>query len=327
MTSSDGIRQGIYQSGVVRRLARWLDTTPHPTIACEIAADYVAAARWNRTGSGLDGYAVEPLPPGAILPTPVEANLVDAPEVRAAVGRVFSRLRAKNEDVALLLPDSVIRIFVLHFDVFPRKPEEAIPILRWRLKKSVPFEAEETLISFMRQSPREDGVDIVTGLARLRIVREYESLVESVGLSPGVVMSSTLAAVPLLPDNRPALLARVAGATLTTAIVRDGVLCGYRCTTLPADARTVTPQALLDEIYPLAAYYQDSWSEGIAQVRLAGLYDRMQEFRQPFEEELKCPVQSLLMAAVNEGTIGSDEHPLVERGLDALVGWTLNRGA
>ncbi len=85
-------------------------------------------------------------------------------EVRGAVGRVFSRLRVKNEDVALLLPDSVIRVFVLHFDVFPRKAEEAIPILRWRLKKSVPFEAEETLISYMRQSPRDDGVDIVTGL-------------------------------------------------------------------------------------------------------------------------------------------------------------------
>jgi len=308
-------------------MARWLDSIPHPLVACEIAADYVAAARWTRTGTGLDGYAVEPLPPGAILPTPVEANLIDAAEVRAAVGRVFTRLRARNEDVALLLPDSVIRVFVLHFDVFPRKPEEAIPILRWRLKKSVPFEAEETVISYMRQSPRDDGVDIVTGLARLRIVREYESLVESMGMSPGVVMSSTLAVVPLLPDTRPSLLARVAGTTLTTAIVREGMLCGYRCITLPADARHVTPQALLDEIYPLAAYYQDSWSEGISQVRLAGLYDRMPEFREPFERELKCPVQSVLTAAENEGMIRSDDQPLVERGLEALVGWTLNRGA
>jgi type IV pilus assembly protein PilM len=327
LSSSDSIRQGIYQSGFVRRMARWLDSTPHPLIACEIAADYVAAARWTRTGMGLDSFAVEPLSPGAILPTPVEANLVDAAEVRAAVGRVFSRLRAKNEDVALLLPDSVIRVFVLHFDVFPRKADEAIPILRWRLKKSVPFEAEETLISYMRQSPRDDGVDIVTGLARLRIVREYESLVESVGMSPGVVMSSTLAAVPLLPDGRPALLARVAGTTLTTAIVREGVLCGYRCITLPVDARQVTPQALLDEIYPLAAYYQDSWSEGIAQVRLAGLYDRVAEFREPFERELKCPVESLLTAAADEGLIRSDDRPLVDRGLEALIGWTLNRGA
>jgi type IV pilus assembly protein PilM len=325
--SSDSIRQGIYQSGFVRRLARWLDSTPHPLVACEIAADYVAAARWTRTGTGLDGFAIEPLPPGAIVPTAVEANLIDAGEVRAAVGRVFSRLRAKDEDVALLLPDSVIRVFVLHFDVFPRKSEEAIPILRWRLKKSVPFEAEETVISYMRQSPRDDGVDIVTGLARLRIVREYESLVESVGMAPGVVMSSTLAAVPLLPDERPALLARVAGTTLTTAIVREGILCGYRCTSLPSDARTVTPQALLDEIYPLAAYYQDFWSEGIAQVRLAGLSDRIDEFCGPFEQELKCPVQSLLVAASEEGRIRSDENPLVERGMDSLIGWTLNRGA
>ena len=327
MSSGNSIRQGIYQSRFVRRLARWLDSIPHPLLACEIAADYVAAARWNRTGTGLDGFAVEPLPPGAILPTPVEANMIDAAEVRAAVGRVFSRLRAKNEEVALLLPDSVIRVFVLHFDVFPRKTEEAIPILRWRLKKSVPFEAEETLISYMRQTPRDDGVDIVTGLARLRIVREYESLVESVGMSPGIVMSSTLAVVPLLPDGRPALLARVAGATLTTAIVREGMLCGYRCITLPSDARHVTPQALLDEIYPLAAYYQDSWSEGIAQVRLAGLAERLPEFREPFERELKCPVQSLLTAADNEGMIRADDRPLADRGLDALLGWTLNRGA
>ena len=311
----------------MRRVARWLDSIPHPLIACEISADYIAAARWTRTGMGLDGFAVEPLPPGAIFPTPVEANVIDAPEVRSAVGRVFSRLRARNEDVALLVPDSVIRVFVLHFDVFPRKPDEAIPILRWRLKKSVPFEAEETLISYMRQSPREDGVDIVTALARLRIVREYESLVESVGMSPGVVMSSTLAAVPLLPDGRPALLARVAGTTLTTAIVRDGVLCGYRCITLPVDARSVTPQALLDEIYPLAAYYQDSWREGIAQVRLAGLYERIAEFQEPFERELKCPVQSLLAAAGDEGMIRSDDQPLADRGLEALIGWTLNRGA
>ncbi len=327
MSSGNSIRQGIYQSAIVRRVARWLDAIPHPLVACEIAPDYVAAARWSRTGMSLDGFAVEPLPRGAISPTAAESNLTDGAEVRGAVGRVFSRLRTKNEEVALLVPDAVIRVFVLHFDVFPRNPAEAVPMLRWRLKKSVPFEAEETLISYMRQSPREEGVDIVTGLARLRIVREYESLVESVGMSPGVVMSSTLAALPLLSDGRPSLLARVAGSTLTTAIVREGVLCGYRCISLPSDVQHLTPQALLDEIYPLAAYYQDSWSEGIAQVHLAGLAERTVEFREPLESELHCPVSPLLTAASEDGRIRPDEQPLAERGLEALIGWTLNRGA
>jgi type IV pilus assembly protein PilM len=327
LSDGNSIRQGIYQSFLVRRLARWLDAIPHPLIACEISTSYVAAARWTRTGAGLDGFAIEALPAGAILPTAAESNLLDAAEVRAAVGRVFSRLRAKNEEVALLVPDAVIRVFVLHFDVFPRKSEEALPMLRWRLKKSVPFEAEETLISYMRQAPREDGVDIVTALARLRIVREYESLMESVGMLPGVVMSSTLAALPLLSDGRPSLLARVAGSTLTTAIVRDGVLCGYRCISLPVDASRLTPQELLDEIYPLAAYYSDSWSEGIAQVLLAGLAERTTEFREPLERELNCPVGPLLKAAAAEGRIRADEQPLAERGMEALIGWTLNRGA
>jgi type IV pilus assembly protein PilM len=200
-------------------------------------------------------------------------------------------------------------------------------MLRWRLKKSVPFEADETLISYMRQSPRQEGVDIVTALARLRIVREYEALVESAGMSPGVVMSSTLAALPLLSDVRPSLLARVTGSTLTTAIVREGVLCGYRCISLPADALHLTPQALLDEIYPLAAYYQDLWSEGIGQVRLAGLAQRTAEFQEPLERELRCPVGPLLAAAAADGRIRADEQPLAERGLEALIGWTLNRGA
>jgi type IV pilus assembly protein PilM len=327
MLTADGIRQGIYRSAAVRRFAQWLDVAPHPLTACEIAAGYVAAARWSRAGAGVESLVVEPLPPGAIKPSAVETNLSNPAEVRSAIERVFARVHTKTRDVALFLPDPVIRVFILHFDVFPRAAHEALPLLRWRLKKSVPFEADETVVSFMRQPPREAGVDIVTALARSRILREYEQLLESVGLFPGVVMSSTLAALPLLNDRKPALLARVAGKAMTAAIVRDGILCGYRCVDLPAEESEITPQALLDEIYPLAAYYQDSWHEGITMVGLAGLAGRIEEFREPLERELHCPVGGLLSAAASEGHISSELRPLVERELDALVGWTLYRGS
>jgi len=327
MSLDNGIREGIYRSALVRGASHWLDVVPHPLVACEIAPDYVAAAHWTRGGSGLEGFAIEPLPPGAIGPSAVETNLLLAAEVRSAVGRVFARLRTKAQVVALLVPDPVVPVFVLHFDVFPRRTAEAEPLLRWRLKKSVPFEAEETLISFMRQAPREEGVDIVTALARLRIIREYEQLMQSVGMSPGVVLSSTLAALPLLEDGRPALLARVAGKTLTTAIVREGILWRYRCIELPGDQSELSPQNLLDEIYPVVASYQETWKEGIAVIRLAGLGQRVDEFREPLERELNCPAASLLASAKSEGRLGSDLQSLADRDLDALVGWTLNRGA
>ena len=297
---------------------------PHPALALEISQDRVAAARWTRTG-GLDSYAIETLPNGALLPSAVETNIVDQTAVKGAVAGVLSRLRAKDEEIALIVPDPVIRVFVQHFDQFPRSPQEAEPMLRWKLKKSVPFEADETVISYMRQAPREDGVDVVTALARLRIVREYEGLAEGLGLFPGVILSSSLAAITLLDDHHPTLLARVSGPALTTAIVREGVLCGYRCTELPAQSTDLTPQMLLEEIYPVAAYYQDTWREGIQQVRVAGLGPRLNEFLRPLEDEFRCEVRSLLHTALSEGRVPESIHELADRESDGLVGWMLHR--
>ena len=325
MSSSATFRQGIYQSEFARKIARWLEAMPHPPLALEISQDRVAGARWTRTGS-LDSFAIETLPTGALLPSAVETNIVDQNAVKGAVAGVMSRLRAKDEEIALLVPDPVIRVFVQHFDQFPRSPQEAEPMLRWKLKKSVPFEADETVISYMRQAPREDGVDVVTALARLRIVREYEGLAEGLGLFPGVILSSSLAAITLLDDHHPTLLARVSGPALTTAIVREGVLCGYRCTELPAQSIELTPQMLLEEIYPVAAYYQDTWREGIQQVRVAGLGPRLNEFIGPLEDEFKCEVRSLLHTAMSEGRVPESVHELADRESDGLVGWMLHRG-
>jgi len=324
LSSGIAYQTGLYKLGAVRRLVRWLDATPHPTLAIEITPEQVSAARFSRTGS-VDSFAVEMLSPGAIVPSAIETNITNVVAVKTAVGRVSDKLQMKNEDAALLVPDPVIRVFVQHFDDFPRSSEEAIPMLRWKLKKSVPFEVDETLLSYMRQPPRGEGVDVVTAIARLRIIKEYESLLDAHGVHPGVVVSSTLSAISLLEDPRPTLLARLSGTSLTTAIVREGVLAGYRCTELPTTASEITPHLLLEEIFPLAAYYQDTWQEGIHAVRVAGLHRRLPEFVRPLQEEFKCDVGSLLSSAVSGGRLRSDARPLADRELEGLVGWMMHR--
>ena len=324
MSSGATIRESVHKADVFTRITRWMEATPHPPLAIEISADQVAGARFSRTGS-IGGYYIEELPKGALVPSAIEPNLINAAAVKAAVRSVCQTLEARAEDAALLVPDPVIRVFVQHFEDFPRNPEEALPMLRWKLKKSVPFEVEETLLSYMRQAPRADGVDVVTAIARLRIVKEYEALMEDVTLRPGVVLSTTLAAISLLEDQKPTLLARISGTSLTTAIVREGVLAGYRCTELPVHADALTPHLLLEDIYPLAAYYQDTWQEGIQAVRVAGLGSRLPEFVQPLEDEFKCSVRSLLSAAISDGNLRADARPLADRELDGLVGWMLHR--
>jgi type IV pilus assembly protein PilM len=311
------------KSGPLNRLSHWLDAMPHPHLAIEFAPDRLAAARWK--GNSVEEFTVESLPPAALVPSAVDGNVTNPSALKAAMAEIVGRLRAKDQDVALILPDPVIRVFVQHFDEFPRSPQEAIPMLRWKLKKSIPFEADETVISYMRQPARTEGIDVVTALARQRIVREYEALAEEAGLYPGVVLSSSLAAISLLDDAKATLLARISGMALTTAIVRGDVLCGYRCTELPAHSGDVTPKMLLDEIYPVAAYYQDVWGEGIGSVRLAGLGARLPDFLPPLEAEFHCNVSSLLHAAVSDGRIPHNARPLADREADGLIGWMMHR--
>ena len=312
------------QRDLIARFSRWMEATPHPQLAIEISSDRVAGARFTRAGT-VHGFAVEAVPKGAIVPSAIEANILNASAVTEVMRGVCRTLNVQVEDAALLLPDPVIRVFVQQFEEFPRTSQEALPMLRWKLKKSVPFEVEETLLSYMRQPSGDAGVEVVTAIARLRIIKEYEALLEAQGLRPGVVLSSTLAAISLLDDQKPTLLARVSGTSLTTAIVRNGVLAGYRCTELPVHVDALTPQHLLEEVYPLAAYYQDTWQEGIQEVRVAGVGGRLVEFAKPLGEEFKCEVRSLLNAAVSDGYLRADARPLADRELEGLVGWMLHR--
>ena len=67
--------------------------------------------------------------------------------------------------------------------------------------------------------------------------------------------------MPLLEERGSTLLVRICGKTLTTVIVSGANLCVYRATEMPAEAAVLDPQAVLDEIFPAIAYYQDTWGE------------------------------------------------------------------
>lgn len=326
MTRAKHFQRWIYRSPLVRRAARWLDAPPHLPFACEISPSRIAAVRLAGNGD-VEDLVMEPLPAGAIVPSAVEVNLANDRAVRTALRKVFHQLQVQEKAVTLLLPDPVIRVFIQHFEEFPRASKDALPMLRWKLKKSIPFDMEETQISYQRQNSALDpaGVDIVTAVARQRIIREYEAAIEELGAFSGVVLSTSLAALSLLGDEGPTLLARVSGTSLTTAIVRDGALCTYRCTELPEDAYALRPDVLVEEIFPVTAYYQDTWKETIQSLRLSGFGARLDSFAGSLQKEFGCPVRSLLASANSEGKLGSDAKGLVDNELDGLAGWKLYR--
>ena len=152
LTGTENLESKFYQMGIVRRIDRWLHAMPHPSLVVEIAPGHVAAARWGSGHGDLEDVVVESLPAGSVMPSPVDNNITQPDAVRAALRRVFNRIPTRGAPIAVLIPDPVVRVFILPFENLPRRADEALPLLRWRLKKSVPFDVEETVVSWMRQT-------------------------------------------------------------------------------------------------------------------------------------------------------------------------------
>ena len=60
----------------------------------------------------------------------------------SALRDALSAVAGRSRDVCLVIPDATTRIMLLDFDTLPAKPEEADAVVRFRLKKSLPFEVE-----------------------------------------------------------------------------------------------------------------------------------------------------------------------------------------
>jgi type IV pilus assembly protein PilM len=325
LTSAPSAATQFFNLGPIRRLDRWLNAMPHPSLVAEISSTHVAAAQWSKVGGHLEAYAVEPLPVGAVMASPVDANVIQPEAVRTALRKVFNRVPPRGAPMALLIPDPVVRVFILPFETLPRSADEALPLLRWRLKKSVPFDVDETVVSWMRQTGKEGALEVVTAVARQRIVREYEDLVEPLDVKSRVILSSTLSTLPLLAESGATLLVRMSGRTMTTVIVRDSNLSIYRSTEMAGDPAALDVQSMLDEIFPAVAFYQDTWGNSPDRARITGFGAREEVFRRALAEELKCPVGSL---ADSEGAspLEASSRDLLQHDLDPLVGWMLNEG-
>src|SRR5689334_13484897 len=124
-------------------------TDPPPAMAFEISEAGIAAARITSRAE----LEFQPLRPGTLSVSPLKENVADAEEFASVVRSLASTQAARRKkDVALILPDYSARIAVLDFDQFPSDDKEQISLIRFRLKRSVPFDVESAAISYFAQS-------------------------------------------------------------------------------------------------------------------------------------------------------------------------------
>ncbi len=289
---------------------RSLLSEPPPGLACEFTPHSVAVARWRPGAVQPERVSVRELPPEALRPQPLRENFAAPTAIAEAVGSALEDAQASNtgkrrREIALLLPDMSARVTVLAFEQLPVKTEEILPLLRFRLKKTVPFDVDEAAIAWRVSPARGEGTsrDLVVAVTPRAIVRQYEAIFEQLGYLPGEVTVSTVAGLNLVVDAPGAesgsMLLRGSGGQMSIAVTSQNELRMLRSSDYGDEPLDGEGERFRD-IFSSAVFFQDSYGGKIDRVWHSGFGDFADPLWSQIETELGVAPKPLAVPGASD---------------------------
>jgi type IV pilus assembly protein PilM len=260
-----------------------------PRVACEVTPQGVAAAR--SVGGTIATMHSRALAAGVLTPALTTQNVQDAHALSDAIEQALLEVGGRGQEVIALLPDAAVRLTIMDFDSLPERRQEADATVRFRLRKSLPFDIEKAALSFDAQKTSR-GLRVAASIVLYSVLEEYESAFRAAGCSPGVVLPSSLGALGAVNEQRPSLMLKAGQDTTEVAVVHDGQLLLFR--TLEGwGTGTLTVERMTDDIYPSLVYFQDSYGMSVEQLLVSGV-SNLDEFAPALEEQTGIKVRELI---------------------------------
>jgi len=233
--------------------------TLRPRLACEITLPGVVAARQENPLESAAITAFASLLPGSVVPSLTAPNFPHPGRIVAALKQALDQVVERDRKVTLVIPDAAVRVLLLDFDSLPEKTAEALPIIRFRLRKLLPFEVDDAAISYQVMTRLNDQVRALVAVTPQAVLAEYESVVREAGYEPGAVLPSTLCAIAAIPDDSDALVINQNAVCITTAITKQSEVLLHRTLELPENAGNDIPD-IQQAVSVAIAYFEDSLS-------------------------------------------------------------------
>ncbi|MFZ2948024.1 MAG: pilus assembly protein PilM [Desulfuromonadaceae bacterium] len=154
-------------------------------VMCALTGGTAASPRVERV-------AHAPFSPHTLQISLREQNVLDPGAFVAGLKSAYNLLLCRSSRVAVSLPDSTCRIMLLDLEGRFKSRAEALDLIRWKLKKSIPFDNADTHIDYQQLNVRENGdLALLVAIASRTVISQYEDLITEAGLSPARIDCNT----------------------------------------------------------------------------------------------------------------------------------------
>ena len=137
------------------------------------------------------------LPAGLVSNSFTEPNIQDTAAFTEAAARLADIAGARGGAVNVTLPDFVSRVSILEFDSVQPKDDDTAQMIKWRMKKLLPFDVEQAVMRWQYLGKfvtnEKEQHRFLVSIIKSDIMSQYESALKAAGLKPRRIELSSFA--------------------------------------------------------------------------------------------------------------------------------------
>jgi len=253
-------------------------------------------------GYVLEGYRWQELPPESFQDGTLGGTLRSPGDFQALLGEFISRSSEPIKQASLVLPDDWLRLTFAEITELPRKVREVEDVLRWKLKRLVPFNVDELRVSATEVSPvpgQDEPRRLLLGIGLENQLAQIEASFAAAGVQIGTITNTTLALLSSLEEavERQDLAALIStdGETYTLSYFHAGEPLIYRFKAFTkAMSAEVRELSVARDLRLTGRFVRDRFSElSLQRVFLAAAAEVEEDWRRLIQTELGLPAEPL----------------------------------
>jgi len=294
-----------------------LRPVPVPPDVFAVEPGRLAYGRFVRTPEGFEPAAFEEqeLPPNLFQSGLLGGPVREPEALDAALASLLERIEDPIQGASLVVPDTWLRVAFTEVGELPSDPKAREEVLRWKLKRLVPFRVEELRLGAVEVEPlprsesSEEPHRLLLGFGLEALLRQMETAFDRADIHLGQITSASLALLGLLaetgagatdladepPAHEMTALALVENGGYTLSFARQGEPVLQRFKGAAVDLSEAARGGLVERDLKLTRRFLEEQfpSEHLGRVVLVAPPEREPEWTEWLEAGLGRPVEPL----------------------------------
>lgn len=188
---------------------------PHVFFVDDHQLAYAGFERRSEDDWALTSWKRVDLPPDCFQEGRLGGPLMSREAFDAALAEVSEAFSTPFKEASLVLPDAWVRVSFTEGGDLPRDPQARLEVLRFKLKRMVPFRVEDLRVSALEVAASGDEPPrLAIAFALENLLSQLEDAFEAAGIRLGQVVATSLALLAAVEPEK--------GQVLALALVRPG---------------------------------------------------------------------------------------------------------